>query len=195
MLILWLAQIGTNRKAHHDISIKLSTLEDKFNVIPIILSGIAGIICFIGLYKFTTLTQDILKIIAGIIAIISGVITSILSWMKFGENAQKHKTISSEYSDLSSLIQATVVDKNRPDISSFMKLVIDRINIIQRFGPQLLINHASIADLPNYMLVKNAGQNVLDEGDLGLYYSTEEKKEENINDIQLEELIISDTEN
>jgi len=156
MLILWLGQIGQNRKAHHKESVKSAQLNNRLLITIIIISSLAGFASFINLSSFPENVQWGLNIIGGVLSLIVIILTGIVNEMKLGEVAQKNRQIASEYTDISALIQATVTTHDKPYVTDFLQRILDRISIIQRYGPDLIGNHHSIADLPNLILIGKA---------------------------------------
>lgn len=155
MLLLWLSQIGLIRKIHHNESVRLSDWDDRMTIVIIVLSSLTAIASFVNVIDFSQTTKNVITIIVGSINILIGIISGIGNKMKLGESSQKHQAVSSEYADISNLIQCAAVSANKPDPAEFMKGLTDRIGLIQRFGPPLTRKDLSIADLPNYLSIYN----------------------------------------
>ena len=156
MLQLWLTQIGHNRRIHHERSVKLSSMDDWFSIVIIVITGLSSIGSFINLSDLKPKAKFIISVIVGISSFVACVLTSINNKMKLGETSVLHKNMANEYSDLSNLIQTTVTLEQKPALNEFMKMITDRIEIINRYSPPLTGEQTSIADLPNYIMVKNS---------------------------------------
>lgn len=156
MLLLWLNQIGANRKSHHMASVAAADLNNRLLVATIIISALSSFSSFININEFPEIVRKSLAIIVGVFTIVNIILLGIISEMKLGEVSQRNRQTAAEYSDISALVQMTVVTPEKPPVEQFLQRLLDRLSIIQRYGPDSLDHHASIADLPNLILVKSA---------------------------------------
>lgn len=179
MLTLWLSQISLNRKLHQEKSVSLSNRNELLAMIIITITGMASLGSFININDFSAKTKMGISLAMGITSLIACVLTSINNKMKLEENSILHRNISNEYSDLSNYIQMAILMPDKPPINELVKTITERIEIINRYGPPLFAGQQSIADLPNFILVKDAKVD-LHESDIKLFLSPSDSSSDNV---------------
>lgn len=211
MLVLWLSQIGLNRKIHYNEAIRTDAINDRFGIVLIILMGCSSFTSFINIMDFPVHTKTIISIVVGCVSMIACIATAIYNRMNLGEISQKHHSIALEYSQISNIIQTTAAAESKPDPAMFMRLITDRIDMIQRYGPPPVKNTADFADLPNYIMVHQSMRDrrgtvagdlynlddIVNEEDINLYMNSSEGKKKSVDntcsqDVQLSEIVIEE---
>lgn len=156
MMLLWLNQIGNNRKLHHQVSIELAAKASRYNFYIIVLAGISSLVSFLGVFGSNPVVKIVLPVVSGIASTFAVVLSSIISMEGFEQKAEKHKQVAAQYCDLSNLIQALTLIDNKPDPEQFIRRIVDQFHFIEQFNPELLPGESSTADLPNLILLGNA---------------------------------------
>jgi hypothetical protein len=156
MILLWLNQVGANRKLHHKVAIELADRGTTFSYLIILFAGISSIGSFVNIFDNIKQLEITLKVVVGMASVIVVMLSAIVAKEKFEERSEKHKVVAGQYSDLSTMIQVTLVQSSKPDPDQFLKRVADQFHFIQQLNPESIKNESSTADLPNLMLIKAA---------------------------------------
>jgi uncharacterized membrane protein (DUF485 family) len=157
LLTLWLQRISQNHREHHRESVKAGKWAVFITIMIIHLSVISSFGSFLNINNFPKKLQIGITISVGILSMVSALLTAIDKYLNFSGDSFQHKAMANEYSDLSNKIQqklcrGELIEEKRKNL---FRIISDRINVIQRFGPGLIDNQQMIADIPMYLLRKD----------------------------------------
>ena len=161
MLSLWLNQIAGNRLAHHNAAFKFVSINRRLLLSAIVVSAIAGSGSFISSTNLGANVQRVLTIIVGFFAIANVILTAIISEMKLEQKSEQHRHVAAEYNHISTLIQTNMLAVKKPDIDSFLKTILDKITMLQRYSPSSIGDNNAISEIPKMILKKHLHKNGL----------------------------------
>tara|TARA_B110000014_G_C20097084_1_gene575230 strand:- start:257 stop:1303 length:1047 start_codon:yes stop_codon:yes gene_type:complete len=159
MLLLWLRQIGINFDAHYREATHLGIVDSRYVTGVSLFAGFAAIGSLINIAEWGEGWEwlDVtLKIIAAVASCIVIFMNQMRDRHKFEENSTRNRQAAEQYDDLSAYIQVATLKDEKPEPGIFLSTIMDRFRFIKQFGPDLPDGFASIASLPNLILMKDA---------------------------------------
>jgi hypothetical protein len=156
MLLLWLRQISLNFDAHYKEASHLGAVDARYVTALSLFAALSAIASLVNIADFGETVRIILTCSAAAASIVVVFANNMRDRHKFEEKGFRNKQTAEQYDDLSAYIQSTILLDEKPDPAMFLRIVMDRFRLIKQFGPDLPDDFASIAGLPNLILMKDA---------------------------------------
>jgi hypothetical protein len=168
MLLLWLRQISLNFDAHYKEASHLSTVDTRYITVIGTFAALSAVTNLVNIAEWDIRWLSILlQCIAAASSILVVWANNMRDRHKFEENSIRNKQAAEQYDDLSAYIQSTIIVDEKPEPAMFLRTVMDRFRFVKQFGPDLPDGFASMAGLPNLILMKDAQRRKEEAGEEG----------------------------
>jgi len=97
LLLRWYKRLRETQMSHYNSAKPLSKLNSYLGVPVVILTT------FVGTTVFTTLNKEVdvwIKVLVGMISVLAAVLSSIQTFLKYSDKAEKHRTIGAKAGNL-----------------------------------------------------------------------------------------------
>ena len=159
LIKLWTTQMALNRRNHQKESDVNKRRSDLLNILIGCVVTITTMMGVIGAAfpENNQVSHRAIGIAVAIISAFGGICIVINSTMKPESESEKHRQVAVQYAHVNNEAQTLLIEDDEsklPPLTDFLRVMKDKVNLIQLFGPPL--EEGEDSDLPNTILIQQA---------------------------------------